>query len=506
MAGAAGGLVLGVLTAAPAHAGSYVVVACDRSVNGGAAPAWESAASPGFAALNRCPTDGTVRGGLYATTPAGRDSTFLENGGFTFLAPDGARLGSLSLDAALARNAEYWTAGVVAFSNNSLNPERYVYGCAANQACSVPDGVRSVGPLDLGGLRGVRIQVACGSGDRCLAGADAARFSGANLRVTVLDDSAPSVAVRGLESGTRSRSQPVEFDATDNVGVRRVALLVDGAEKAVLAPGCDPTQRVPCPNVSGGSLSLSGTDVADGPHELALRTTDSAGNVSEAKRSVVLTSPPPPARTAITAAAAGRKGSAAQRPTVRPGRSVTVRGRLTFADGRPLAGVAVDVLATQLRTGAPLRVPEARVTTSADGGFAYRAPAGPARVLDFSFAGSEGAAAAVVPIVVRVPASSSIRVSPRRTRLGRRITLSGTLALRGAPVPRLGKIIVLQAFDRGRWRTFATTRTSRTGRWRRAYRFQRQPGSYRFRARIRREASFPYFTGSSRSVQVTVRR
>ena len=82
-----------------------------------------------------------------------------------------------------------------------------------------------------------------------------------------------------------------------------------------------------------------------------------------------------------------------------------------------------------------------------------------------------------------------------------RVRFSGRLGLRGATTPRSGKIVELQAFDRGRWRTFATARARGSkGRWSASYTFGGTPGRYPVRLRIRREAVFPYDLGYSRSV------
>jgi hypothetical protein len=87
-----------------------------------------------------------------------------------------------------------------------------------------------------------------------------------------------------------------------------------------------------------------------------------------------------------------------------------------------------------------------------------------------------------------------------------RVRFTGRLGLRFARVPRGGKLVDLQAFDRGRWRTFATARARGSkGAWRYTYRFGKSPGRYRVRLRIRREAVFPYDLGYSRSVTVRVR-
>ena len=71
------------------------------------------------------------------------------------------------------------------------------------------------------------------------------------------------------------------------------------------------------------------------------------------------------------------------------------------------------------------------------------------------------------------------------------IALRGTArfrgAVRGGYVPKRGKLVELQAFDAGRWRTFETVRTNRRGRFAARYSFKRITSgrTYRFRARSR---------------------
>ena len=104
-----------------------------------------------------------------------------------------------------------------------------------------------------------------------------------------------------------------------------------------------------------------------------------------------------------------------------------------------------------------------------------------------------------------VPAASSICVDRRAVRNGDAVVFSGRLD--GGHVPEGGKLIDLQAYYRGRWRTFATPRSDARGRWSYRYRFGATRGTvrYRFRARIRREAAYPFELGYSRRVRVTVR-
>jgi hypothetical protein len=74
-------------------------------------------------------------------------------------------------------------------------------------------------------------------------------------------------------------------------------------------------------------------------------------------------------------------------------------------------------------------------------------------------------------------------------------------------MPSAGKLVAMQVWVRGRWRTFATTRATRRGRWRYDYRFDGTRGLeiYRFRAQLPQEAGYPFATGRSHLVRVTVR-
>ena len=73
-------------------------------------------------------------------------------------------------------------------------------------------------------------------------------------------------------------------------------------------------------------------------------------------------------------------------------------------------------------------------------------------------------------------------------------------------MPEAGKLVELQAHVRAHWRTFATARASGRGLWSFAYRFDGTRGRqvYSFRARLPREATYPYEAGHSKRVRVTV--
>jgi hypothetical protein len=180
-------------------------------------------------------------------------------------------------------------------------------------------------------------------------------------------------------------------------------------------------------------------------------------------------------------------------------------GRLTTFRGRPLPGREITVTQTPRRDGAAPE-PAGSAMSGASGRFRLRLPAGASRVLRVDSPGTGGLQAARRTLRLRVPWSSSLSIVPRVLAPGGRIRLSGRLRLRGAVLPRSGKRVELQAFDRGRWRVFATTRTrGPRGRWQASYRFGTRQGRYRIRVRIPREGTVPFDRGYSRPVTVTVR-
>jgi hypothetical protein len=185
-------------------------------------------------------------------------------------------------------------------------------------------------------------------------------------------------------------------------------------------------------------------------------------------------------------------------------RGKVMRGRLKAFAGGPLPGREITVLQTLRADGA---APElaGRAVTGPAGRFRVRVPAGAGRVLRVLSPGTGGLQAAARTLRLRVPWSSSLTIRPRAVAPGGRIRISGRLRLRGATLPPSGKRVELQAFDRGRWRVFATTRArGPRAAWRSSYRFGAGSGSYRIRARIPHEGTIPYDRGYSRPVTVTV--
>jgi hypothetical protein len=187
--------------------------------------------------------------------------------------------------------------------------------------------------------------------------------------------------------------------------------------------------------------------------------------------------------------------------TVRYGRAATLVGSALRPDGSAAAGAEVLVL----EGGGPLAV-VGRTVVGADGGFAFRVPPGPSRTLRAAFraAATDEALACSQAASLHVRAGVTLS-APKRVRAHRLVRFRGRV--RGGPLPVRGKVLVMQAFERGHWRTFKTVRSTRSGRFSARYRFTRasRGRSFRIRAVARREARFPYSLGWSRTVRVRVR-
>jgi hypothetical protein len=186
------------------------------------------------------------------------------------------------------------------------------------------------------------------------------------------------------------------------------------------------------------------------------------------------------------------------------GKKGLVRGRLTSAGGAAIARTEVTVLARPAMAGGVYRA-TAVVKTGADGRFTYRVPPGSSRTLDFQFRGDSKYKQADEQVTFRVPAAATIKANRHTVRNGKSVSFSGRLL--GKPYPARGKVLDLQAFYRKRWRTFATPRASKSGRWSYKYRFGATRGVvlYKFRLRVRATSDYPYELGYSKTTKVRVR-
>jgi hypothetical protein len=329
--------------------------------------------------------------------------------------------------------------------------------------------------------------------------------------VTLRDSSAPGVVgVAGELSGTLSGRRTVIVRAVDQgSGVHRVQLEVDGVPVAEepFAPGWPACEKpfpspVPCPLAGETRATLDTSLIGDGAHVLRVSVTDAAGNRAASEPYAIRVGNAgaacPHGNTADLDAAFSRSRGPELR--ARAGGRVAIAGRLRGPDGEPIPEASLRVFVRDRARGG-YRLTQV-VTSNAKGRFRFRVRAASSRLVRLSYCAPGGGA--VRHLRLAVSASSEIRARPRVLRNGEAMLLSGRL--KGSHVPAAGKLIEIQAFFRGRWRTISSVRSNRRGEWRFRYRFDGTQGrvAYRFRAFLPREAGYPYEPGRSRPVRVVV--
>lgn len=351
----------------------------------------------------------------------------------------------------------------------------------------------------------------------CLAD-DATPLAVHGAEVTLAEDVAPIASIAG---GTLLASEPVSgvrsllYAASDpQSGLARVEALLGDAVVAArdLTPLCAYASFTACPRSDEGSLTVDTRDVPDGAYPLTLRLSDAAANQvvvrapslvriangGRARSSNALRSP------GHVRLAARFAGSSRATLTATYGRRVTVRGRLTAVTRQGLGRVAIDVLERPAHAGAR-EVAVGSVRTRADGTFSYAlAGGGPSRRVRLSTTPDAAGhvAAASSPLMLRVRAASSLRVSLRA------ITVRFSGRVLSGPLPDRGKRVTLRGRARGyAWAPFASVRTDSQGRFSGTYRLRaHRPGvDLQIRVVVPAERDYPYLGYRGPPVTLRVR-
>lgn len=322
----------------------------------------------------------------------------------------------------------------------------------------------------------------------------------------------------GVVSGDRS----VSFDGSDlGGGIRAAEVIVDGEPviQSPIAAGAACQQPyaapVPCPETATGTISVNTATVANGRHRMQVALVDAANNrtLSDAVTVIVHNDKEPngthASRTAkLTAWFHSRAKRRRSERRVGFGERAVVAGRLVDRAGTPIGNAELRVAGRIDRLGERERE-VATIQTKPNGRFRWRTPPGPSRFLRVTYRAyrSDLDETAATELKLSVRPAIAFRVRPHRVRNGGRITFKGRLI--GGP-GRADTQVVLEAVGRDvRQRVpVATLRADADGRFRFRYRFLRSfaPFTYRFRARLIPQASYPYAGGSSRIVIVRIVR
>jgi hypothetical protein len=195
--------------------------------------------------------------------------------------------------------------------------------------------------------------------------------------------------------------------------------------------------------------------------------------------------------------------SQSRKLTSKYGKSRTVVGRLTDEHGRPITGAVVEVSSIAAMRGAG-EVAGKALTTAADGSFRYVASGKSAsRTLRFVYR-YENPGSIVAEDSLQLAVKAAVKLSVKIT--GARVTYSGRVL--SGPIPKSGKLVVIQGRVRGSsWQTFATRTAKGKGAFKGAYRLKvRSRGTrLQFRARVLTEAGYPYASVNGRTITRKVR-
>jgi hypothetical protein len=506
------GLLALLVPGAAAAQDTYTVHYCQAPGGGAATTEGLSAISGAAATVTACPQQGVASG------PPTANFTLLQGFGIRYRVPADTRLARYVLHRTVTVPAPW---NYTLFRDSDSSGEALIVercwsmggACAGLGDGRVSAASRIAGTAhDSGGLQ---LYMDCNPGD-CAAGGSV-RMVLHRLDAELSDRLDPTLVgtpsgdlldTEHVVAGVRS----VAFSAADRGGgVYRATLEVDGT--AAVTQVVDPnggacrepfTTPVPCRLTASGSIALDTASLSDGVHSVRLLVSDATGTNTVVHGPVRITTRnqapgcDPAITRAVTPVTLRFRGTRSRHLTRKRGRGARVAGTVAGA----AAGTTVFVVGRAIRAGARERV-VARALTDASGAFRLRVPAGVSRRLraGHRVRATDPLLACSRPLELRVPARARLRARS----LPGRVRLSGRLL--GGHVPARGKTVELQAFERGRWRTFESVRANRRGRFRARYRFS--AGSigrvFPMRARVRPEATYPFALGHSRVVRVRVR-
>jgi hypothetical protein len=563
------GLLVALVPAAPARAGTYQVNACTAGAKNAAWAPFNSSAAA-FEVIAGCPF--TARSQAAPNRRAG----YFEAGWWRLNAPPGTVVDRLRItrDGYRFSQGDGEVVGGVPqggwVSEAYTEDGRISYGFGT-EGCTIPQGVIYCAwgdkntPIDLDlDAQQVTYQVACIVSTGCdtsnNAGTPFAAVTIYNAVATIRDDVAPALTIGGplLSGGWQRPNEPIAVDATDVTGISSAT----GPGGSAPTP-CNYSNVVPCANLHG---SLVPNGLADGTQPITVTVKDAAGNPTSVTRTVSIDGTPPTVRLRkpngrtlvvsvgdeLSGVSSGQiaAGGTPLPTTLRNGRlttrlphgkprvppiSVTVTDnagnsasgippRLSLPARRHVrfghrftihgrvttpSGAAVANAAVQafstVRRHGAKAVPAGGTRTGRSGRFNLRLPAGPSRTIRIVVPPAGTVLRAARGVSVRVPATSTIHASRHVVGAGERVRFSGRIKRGGQRLPPHGLVVILQGRSAGAWRTFADTRTTAEGRWHASYRFHGIPGRYPVRLRIRRATGFPFDLGYSPTTTVRVR-
>jgi hypothetical protein len=401
----------------------------------------------------------------------------------------------------------------------------------------------------------VHLRAACGDSTgtsrACAAGTDGAPARADIYRATFTleDRDAPAISSVSGDATTDklwAGTTGISVGATDQGGgVYRLGVEVDGQVRSWVNladapcrawPGTERTflSPKPCPSTVGGAQTISTADLPEGTHTVRVLVEDAAGNQttaygpttktlersssSSADRSGAsgtgtggsvsdpgpLNGSPAVSDARLRAAWEGREGSTR---SIRFNQRPVLKGQLTTPTGQPIKDAYVRVTIKRDARNSP-SFDRDSLKTDGNGRFRWKLPTGvSSRTIRLAYHQRvrDTKPVATRKLALKVAAGVRLTLSRKTVRRRQAVRLTGKVV--GRPVPGVGKLVELQARNRGgRWITFRTVRSRKSGAFAATYRFRNAgPATFQMRARARKSGDYPYATGSSPTRTIRVR-
>jgi hypothetical protein len=307
--------VTAILLAAPlanpprAAAGEFTIDACQADAGNFASTAFENFATRGMRWRRACnPLGPGLRGLVTANVVSTGKVAHGAQSAFVLEAPPGTAFSRLRWSGhAQRRDCRY---ALQMYAVRPDGSDATIKNVRANRHCPGPGGAQASSwprprAFDLGGATKIVQRVVC-------VGAPSTQFcSGRGLNymqtftaeATVVDASGPSVSIvpdtpiaRGEWVGGK---QSVDYEASDNVGVRSASANLAGFGTNDDTRECDFSQRIPCPNGRGQIGEVDTQNRPEGTQQLYVTAEDAAGNRADSAPVMARLDHTPPGTTQV---------------------------------------------------------------------------------------------------------------------------------------------------------------------------------------------------------------
>jgi len=487
--------VAALLAPGPAFGGSYRVAQCHQLINPVQGDAFAETSGPEYTVSAACGSGG----GLSVSHPSGGTAGGAY-GRWVWRAPDGTVFTSIEASAMLVGGpGEGATLAAVPDNGPTI-------------AFGAPGAAWE--PVDVleGEFNAFRAGLACAGPALCPGGAGVT----AAVRDVVLrtaDRSPPLASITGGEMvgqlAIRGRSS-VEFEVSDRgSGVHSLEVKVNGEAVDADTLQCEVSGDFaeslrPCPGAATRTQTLATADqpFVTGVNEVSVCGADLAldgvANSECASDTIFVDDVCPVSPVGTGSVLSAQFAGGRNKARVRSDQRVRLKGRLRTDSGTGIAGATICALVHTRLEGAPYELARTAVTDQ-QGGFRIKLPAGPSRHVYLHRAfGDQVLARHGLSTAASVRPSFEIRPSKRSgpVSAGSRLHFRGRL-----PGPECeNRDVKIQAkIGKRRWQVFRSPTTDRSCRYRTRYKLGStgRPTRYLFRARVRKQAGYPYAAGVS---------